>query len=115
MNRHDRRARKSHKNQGKVTEFRMISADRIGLQTCAWDSCKEGFPIRGPVPDGWRILVSYRGPSRNLDKTIGQLCTSSACDLDIAFCPNHADSLKSLLYENIRMWGESQLSPQGTA
>ena len=33
---------------------------------------------------------------------------SSACDLDIAFCPNHADSLKSLLHENIRM-----LAPRG--
>ena len=115
MNRHDRRARKSHKNQGKVMEFRMISADRIGEQTCAWDGCKEGFPIDGPVPDGWRILVSYSGPDRNLYKTIGEVCMSSACDLDIAFCPNHADSLKSLLYENIRTWGELQQPPQGNA
>jgi len=98
MNRHDRRARKSHKNQGKVTEFRMISADRIGLQTCAWDSCKEGFPIRGPVPDGWRILVSYRGPSRNLDETIGQICISFDCDLDIVLCPNRAYPVNAYIH-----------------
>jgi hypothetical protein len=51
----------------------------------------------------WRSLLVYWDPYPDVNKTLGQIATSTTCDRDAVLCPEHARMLEASL-KDIARW-----------
>ena len=85
----------------KSLKRKLIKPGDITGRLCAWEGCEVSF--EEPMPPDWRSLLVYWDPYPDVNKTLGQIATSTTCDRDAVLCPEHARMLEASL-KDIARW-----------
>ena len=85
----------------KTLKRKLIEPGDITGRLCAWEACEASF--EEPMPPDWHSLLVYWDPYPDVNKTLGQIATSTTCDRDAVLCPEHARMLEASL-KDIARW-----------